>query len=116
MTSTCLSDDAAPCSSACPSGDCAGCAFPAAVRRVTPIAAPDAPAPCSPSRPCPNTARCVRFAAGIAGSLAPVIDGTVAWPADEGRCPLFRDVRAETLRQALAPAFPSPTPSGHSGA
>ena len=97
---TCLSDDLAPCSASCPSGDCAGCAFPP----------PSAPSVCEPSHDCPQRERCAiaRHPDAERNPLAPVIDGTVVWAANAGKCPLFRDVRAEVLRLVLAPAYPAP--------
>lgn len=79
-----------PCRSDCPSGDCAGCAFPPTTRTR-----------CEPSKPCPQAetcALCQRL-----DRCSATIDGTVTWPADEGRCALFVDVRwrpLETAREA----------------
>lgn len=78
----------APCRSDCPAGDCAGCMFPPITTR------------CEPSRYCAQAigcALCQRLE-----RCESIIDGTVGWPADEGRCAMFIDVRGLALRAAAA--------------
>lgn len=79
---------AEPCHSACPAGDCAGCAFPPHLAR------------CNPRSTCPQAAQCQRSQPALCDPAQPVVDGTVLHHTEGVWCPMFVDMRGAALEAA----------------
>lgn len=77
-----------PCRSDCPSGDCAGCAFPPRL------------APCSPSGDCLQAYRCARTDATRCDAHEHIVDGMALRHSSGSWCPIFVDARGALLEAA----------------